>query len=104
MFKLGKWYMSYGYGFIPTTTASNGVNMTTNQQLRSILDDPAYDKQLSGPFKSKRHQVATLLGIHKSRVDCWLLNPEASGYRNMPIQLFELLMIKLNSPRSVDHD
>lgn len=73
--------------------------MTTNQQLKSILDDPAYDKQLSGPFKSKRHQVATLLGIHKSRVDCWLANPENSYYRNMPSHMLELLEYKLKEEK-----
>ena len=69
--------------------------MTTNQQLRELINNPAYADKLAGKYRSKRHRVAELLGIHKSRIDCWLLNPEASGYRNMPEQLLELLKIKL---------
>ena len=69
--------------------------MTPNQQLRELIDNPAYADRLTGQFKSKRHRVAELLGIHKSRIDCWLLNPEASGYRKMSEQMLELLKLKL---------
>ena len=59
--------------------------MTTNDQLIGLMDKHRLTSQ----------DVCELLSCSVVAVQHWRQNPDGPGFRNMPVALLELLMIKL---------